>query len=109
MASLPQKPAQLPSDGIALFATSRVEGDCQNIPWRSLKSCLLAASMSLPNCDLIVFRVAGSRGSLLTAGAAAAAPVERARAAKAARSVLCMSAFLSGLNDLSRDGGRSTP
>ena len=31
MASLPQYPAQLPSNGMALFATNRADGDGQNI------------------------------------------------------------------------------
>ena len=87
-ASLPQNPAQFPSDGIALFATNRVEGDCQNIPCRALKSCLLAKSMSLPNCDLIVLRVAASSGSSLTAGAATAAPVESSRGGESGKKCL---------------------
>jgi hypothetical protein len=33
IASLPQKPAQLPSDGTALFATRRAEGDCAMPRW----------------------------------------------------------------------------
>jgi hypothetical protein len=37
-------------------ATKRVEGDCQNISCRALKSCLLANSISLPNFDLIALR-----------------------------------------------------
>src|SRR6187551_4100978 len=98
MASLPQKPAQLPSDGVALFATSRVEGDCQNISCRALKSCLLANCISLPNFDLIVIRVAASSGPLLPAGAAAATPMERAVAVRAARSVLYMQELPSRFN-----------
>src|SRR6187402_3972190 len=90
MASLPQNPAQLPSDGIALFATSSADGDCQNIPCSAVKSCLLARSISLPNCSLIVFRVAASSGSALAAGAAA---VQSAAAVTMASSVLYMSEF----------------
>src|SRR4051794_37290331 len=93
MASLPQKPAQLPSDGITLLATNRAEGDCQNIPCSALKSCLLANSISLPNFDFITLRVAASSGSFRTAGAAATAPVERAKAVRVTRSSLYMQEF----------------
>src|SRR5882724_1946772 len=92
-ASLPQKPAQFPSDWIALLATNSVEGDCQNIPCRALKSWLLANSISLPNFDFIALRVAASSGSFLTAGADATAPAERAEAVRVTRSVLYMQEF----------------
>jgi hypothetical protein len=42
-----------------------VKGECQNIPCRALKSCLLANSISLPNFDFIALRVAISSGSFL--------------------------------------------
>lgn len=88
-----QKPAQFPSDWIALLATKRVEGDCQNIPCRALKSWLLANSISLPNFDFIALTVAASSGSFLTVEVDATAPVERAEAVRATRSVLYMQEF----------------
>src|SRR5215813_6204064 len=91
-ASLPQKPAQFPSDWIALLATNSVEGDCQNIPFRALKSWLLANSISLPNFDFIALRVAASSGSFPTAGPDATAP-KRAETMRVTRSVLYMQAF----------------
>src|ERR1700730_8968106 len=96
-ASVPQKAAQLPSDWMAPLATNRVEGDCQNIPCRALKSWLLANSISLPNFDFIALRVAAFSGSFATAGADATGPMERAEAVKVTRSVLYMLEFPSGL------------
>jgi hypothetical protein len=74
------KTGPVPSDWIALLATNRVEGDCQNIPRRALKSWLLSNSISLPNFDFVALRVAASSGSFLTAGADATAPVAIAEA-----------------------------
>lgn len=88
-----QKPAQFPSDWIALLATNRVEGDCQNIPCSALKSWLLANSISLPNFDFIALRVAASSGSFPVAGVDATAPVARVEAARVTRSVLYMQEF----------------
>jgi hypothetical protein len=53
----------------------------------------LANSISLLNLDFIALRVAASSGSFLTAGAAATAPIEKAEAARATRSVLYMQEF----------------
>jgi hypothetical protein len=55
---------------------------------QTLKSWLLANSISLPNFDFIALRVAASSGSFL--GADATAPVERAEAMRVTRSVLYM-------------------
>jgi len=90
IASLPQKPAQLPSAGMALLATRRAEGDCQNIACRPLKSCRLARSISLENCVLIWFAARSFSGSL---PAASEGTAETASAAAAASTVLCMRFF----------------
>jgi hypothetical protein len=83
MASLPQNPAQLPSDGTALFATSSVDGDCQNMSWMAATSCRFAKSMSWPNRDLIVPSVEALSGSLDAAGAALQVAAKSPDSAKA--------------------------
>jgi hypothetical protein len=93
MVSFPQNPAQLPSDGTALFATSSADGDCQNMSWMAATSCRFAKSMSWTNRDLIVPSVEALSGSLGRAGAALHVAAESAATARA-KSIFLMLSIL---------------